>query len=82
MDKIKDLRNQIDMLDDELMKLLSKRYDISEQIGEIKSNSKKEVLDLKREDYVLNKAKKHNHSQQLELVYKTIMSESKNIQRR
>ena len=82
MDKIEDLRKQIDMLDDELMKLLSKRYDVSKQIGDIKSSSKKEVLDLKREDYVLNKAKKHNHSKQIELVYKAIMSESKNIQRR
>lgn len=82
MDKIKDLRQQIDILDDELMSLLNRRYDISERIGEIKSNSKKDVLDQKREIDVLNKAKKYDHSQQIELVYKTIMSESKNIQRR
>jgi chorismate mutase len=67
MDKIENLRQQIN---------------ISERIGKIKSNSKKDVLDLKREDYVLNKAKEYNHSRQLELVYKTIMNESKNIQRR
>ena len=82
MDKINDLRHQIDILDDELMELLNRRYDASEQIGEIKSTSKKAVLDSKREDYVLNKAKKYSHHKQLEIVYKTIMNESKNIQRR
>ncbi len=82
MDKIEDLRQQIDIIDDELMKLLSKRYTVSEKIGTIKSISKIEVLDKKRENYVLSKAKKYNYSQQLELVYKTIMSESKNIQKR
>lgn len=82
MDKIDTLREQIDSIDNELMKLLSERYEISDQIGTIKSSSKKEVLDQKREDYVLNKTKKHSHSPQLELVYRTIMSESKNIQRR
>ena len=82
MDKINDLRQQIDILDDELMELLNRRYDVSEKIGEIKSNSKKAVLDSKREIYVLDKAKKYNHREQLELVYKTIMHESKNIQRR
>jgi len=82
MDKIEDLRQQIDNLDDELMKLLNRRYDVSEQIGELKSSSKKDILDSKREGYVLNKAKKYNHSKQLELVYKAIMNESKNIQRR
>ncbi len=82
MDKINILRQQIDTIDNELMKLLSERYEISDKIGTIKSNSKKEVLDQNREDFVLNKTKKHSHSPQLELVYRTIMNESKNIQRR
>lgn len=82
MDKIKDLRNRIDEIDNKVMELLSERYDISAQIGLEKSTSKVEVLDQKREDYVLNKTKKHSHSPQLELVYRTIMNESKNIQRR
>ena len=82
MDKITDLRTIIDDIDNELMALLNKRYEISDKIGAIKSNSKKVILDKKREDYVLNKTKKHSHSPQLELVYRTIMNESKNIQRR
>ena len=82
MDQITKLRISINEIDDEVMRLLSKRYEISDQIGTIKSNSKKDVLDTKREDYVLNKTKKHSHSPQLELVYRTIINESKNIQRR
>jgi len=82
MDKIEDLRQQIDSIDNDLMLLLNKRYEISDQIGTLKSNSKKEILDQKREDYVLNKTQNYSHSPQLELVYKTIMSESKNIQKR
>ena len=82
MDKIIELRRRIDEIDNEIMKLLSERYEISDQIGNIKSTSKVQILDQKREEYVLNKTKKHSHSPQLELVYKTIMHESKNIQRR
>ncbi len=82
MDKIIAFRSKIDEIDKEIMYLLNERYKISEQIGDIKSNSKVQVLDQKREDYVLNKTKEYSHSPQLELVYRTIMSESKNIQRR
>jgi len=82
MDKIIKLRTRINDIDDQIMSLLSERYDISDQIGILKSNSKIDILDTNREEYVLNKIKKHEHSQQLELVYSTIMSESKNIQRR
>lgn len=82
MDKIIKLRTRIDEIDNEIMSLLSERYEISDEIGTIKSSSKVDVLDTKREEYVLNKTKKHSHSSQLELVYRTIMNESKNIQRR
>ncbi len=82
MDEINDLRVKIDEIDNKLMTLLNQRYEISNKIGTIKSKSKKEILDKNREAYVLNKTKKHSHSPQLELVYRTIMSESKNIQRR
>ena len=82
MDKIIALRNRINSIDDQIMLLLNERYDISNQIGEIKSNSKISILDKNREEYVLDKTKQHGHSPQIESVYRTIMSESKNIQRR
>lgn len=82
MDSLKALRDVIDEVDDQIMSLLNKRFDISNKIGSVKSNSKKDILDIKREEYVLNKIKKYSHSPQIELVYRVIMSESKNIQRR
>lgn len=82
MDKINDLRQKIDEIDDKLMALLNKRYDLSIKIGSRKSNSKTEILDSKREDYILNKSKNHSHSPQIEAVYRSIMNESKNIQKR
>jgi len=82
MDKVDNLRKQIDILDVELMKLLNKRYDMSKKIGEIKLNSKKEILDQSREDHVLDKIRRYSHSNQIESVYKTIMNESKKIQKR
>ena len=80
MDKMKALREQIDILDDQLMFLLSKRYDISSKIGEYKSNSNIEILDNNREQLIINKTLNHSHSPQLELVYRAIMDASKNIQ--
>ena len=82
MDKINDLRNKIDQIDNNIMSLLNRRYEISDQIGTLKSNSNKEILDQKREDYVLNKTKEYSHFPQIELVYKSIMTQSKNIQRK
>lgn len=82
MDKLEDLRKQIDKLDNDLMKLLNKRYELSEQIGDLKSNSNKDIVDTNREKQVLIKTLEYSHSPQLELVYRTIMNESKNIQRR
>lgn len=82
MDKITNLREVIDEIDNELMRLLSKRYEVSIEIGKLKSNSNKEILDRQREDYILGKTLKYSHSSQIKEVYKTIMSESKNIQKR
>ncbi len=82
MDKIDQLRTKMDEIDEKVMRLLNERYDISVLIGLSKSISKKEILDQKRESVILNKTTKYSHYPQLELVYKTIISESKNIQRK
>ena len=82
MDKIEDLRLLIDTLDDEIMSLLDKRFTVSIKIGNIKALSKTAVLDTKREEHILNKTSKHSHSPEIDIVYKTIMNESKNLQRK
>ena len=82
MDKIKKLRNEIDVLDNKIMELLETRFLIAKQIGEAKKENNIQVLDTNREDNILLKTTKFSHSPQISNIYKTIMNESKNIQRK
>lgn len=82
MDQIKKLRNEIDVLDNKIMELLETRFLISKQIGEAKKKSNTQVLDSNREETILLKTTKFSHSPQISSIYKTIMNESKNIQRK
>ena len=82
MDKIKDLRKQIDKFDDEIMSLLEKRFNITNQIGQLKKESNTTVLDSNREQVIFNKTSKYSHSPELIEIYKTIMNESKKLQRK
>ncbi len=82
MDKIDELRYLIDTLDDEIMALLEKRFTLSVKIGNEKTHAKIHVLDTKRESLILEKTSKYSHSPEIEVVYKTIMEESKLLQRK
>jgi chorismate mutase len=82
MDKIDNLRNLIDTLDEEIMSLLDERYDLSVKIGNLKTQTKTNVLDTKRESYILDKTSKYSHSPEIGIVYKIIMEESKSLQRK
>ena len=82
MDKIDKLRQDIDSLDNEIMELLDKRFNLTNQIGTIKKQDKRIVLDSKREQLILDKTSKYSHSPQIINIYKTIMDESKSLQRK
>ena len=82
MDKIDDLRRLIDIIDDEIMTILDERFTISKKIGNLKALAKTDVLDTKRESSILNKTSKYSHSPEIGIVYKTIMEESKSLQRK
>ncbi|MCK5761842.1 MAG: chorismate mutase [Candidatus Izimaplasma sp.] len=82
MDKIADLRKLIDIIDDEIIALLEERYTLTKKIGNVKALSKTNVLDTKREKYILDKTSKYNHSPEIGIVYKTIMEASKSLQRK
>ncbi len=79
---INTLRDQIDALDDELMQLLEERFTIVEMIGQIKKREKHGVLDVSREESILNKAKEYSHNQAISMIFKTLLSESKSLQRK
>lgn len=82
MDGITKYRNDIDDIDEQIMSLLDQRYHLSSKIGALKQRQEKAVLDTDREQNILNKISKYSHSPQIEVVYKTIMEESRKLQRK
>lgn len=82
MDKINQKRLEIDELDNKIMSLLDKRFELTTEIGSIKKVEKKVVLDINREENILNKTSKYSHSPQIRSIYNTIMDESKSLQRK
>jgi chorismate mutase len=61
---LEDLRKEIDTVDEEVIKILSKRFAIVRKIGKLKQEQKKQPLDEKRWKDVIQKiakkAKEHN----------------------
>ena len=82
MDDLKTLRNEIDQLDDSIMKLLSKRFDLSIKVGNYKLLNNIQVTHDDREKRIISKISKYSHSPSIEHVYKTILQQSKSLQRR
>ena len=53
--KLSDLRSEIDKIDSKLLELLNQRKDISAEIGDIKKNLQKEIFDRNREAVIFKK---------------------------
>ena len=82
MDKIERIREEIDSLDIQIMKLLDERFNKTSLIGELKRHSKINVLDQSREDAIFSKASNFSHYPEIKNIYITIMNESKKLQRK
>ena len=80
MDKIDGLRQQIDSLDDRIMKLLDARFDLTTEIGRLKSLNNINVTNQNRETYITNKTADYGHFPSIKEVYSTIFIESKKLQ--
>ena len=81
--KIRELRNEIDSLDDKIVELLEKRSLISKNIGEIKQSTGKEVLDSQREKEIIDRLSlktKILNKVSLHLIFKNIFKISRKIQ--
>ncbi len=75
--KLIDLRQEIDQLDIDLMKIISKRIEIIKKVGKIKNEKNQELLDVDRRNDVLKKwitnAKSANISEKVaEDLYKIL----------
>ena len=52
--EIKNLRTEIDKLDQRLLKLLKQRIHITEKIGKIKKSNSSDILDTQRESEIFS----------------------------
>ena len=83
--ELKDLRNKIDQIDQELVTLIEQRLEVVKQIGEYKKKHNLPILDQNREQEVLDKNSKYlsnesNKEAYLEIM-KNIMDVSKKIEK-
>ena len=83
--ELKDLRNKIDQIDQELVTLIEQRLEVVKQIGDYKKKHNLPILDQNREQEVLDKNSKYlsnesNKESYLEIM-KNIMDVSKKIEK-
>lgn len=77
---MKDLREKIDNIDQELMELLNERFKITKQIGLYKQINNLNVFDKTREEEILNKTSKYLYDEDIKQIYKTIFNQNKKYQ--
>tara|TARA_Y100001968_G_scaffold51350_1_gene42250 strand:- start:444 stop:716 length:273 start_codon:yes stop_codon:yes gene_type:complete len=83
---IKELRNSIDKVDDQIFDLILKRFDYVEKIGNIKKEMNMPVYDKAREEIIIERlseklSTKINYKE-IKKIIGPIISISKDIQRR
>ena len=81
--KIKELRNEIDSIDDRIIELLEERSLVSKYIGKIKQNFEKEVIDTEREKEIIDRLAQKTkilNRETLRLIYENIFKVSRKIQ--
>ena len=86
MNKSKEqLRNKIDAIDEQIASLLKSRFALAKAIGELKKNTNSPILDALREQEVLLNASNAvlNEDEKVAIIniYKTIITECKNLQK-
>jgi len=84
MTQLTEYRSEIDLIDKKLVELLEKRLDLSKKIGLYKKERNMEILNLEREQQVLESnlklVKNHNYKTYISEILKAIMEESKELQ--
>jgi monofunctional chorismate mutase len=73
MNELENLRKEIDEIDQEICKLFEKRMGVSKKIGEYKKSNSMNVLDVSRENIVIENAKKRLKNKELEEYYLTVV---------
>ena len=81
--KIEELREKINSLDDRIIKLLEERFSVSKEIGKIKFNSESTILDKNREREIINRLDMNTKiisKESVDMIYQNIFKVSREIQ--
>ena len=83
MNKLKSYRKGIDLIDKNIIKLLSQRFKLAKQIGDYKKKNGLKIVDKERELQVINNIKKYSneHKKFIINIFKNIINYSKRIQK-
>lgn len=83
-DSVEKLRMEIDKIDDDLIRLLEKRFELSCAIGDEKKKEKREVKDGKREQFILEKIENRapEFHREIALLYARLFELSRGLQNR
>lgn len=81
---MKNLRNEIDKLDSEIVQLLEKRFDVVKEIAKFKIKNNIPIYDPERETQVLeknlNNLENKEYFDEIEKIFKQIIASSKTYQ--
>jgi len=80
MDDLKQLRNKISDIDQQLFDLLYQRFVLSKKVKVAKQKEQKAIYDPKREEAILKSIPNTTYKGQIEILYQTLFSLSKEIQ--
>lgn len=81
MDDLKQLRKDIDTLDEAIMDLLDKRFELSRSMGELKKHTALAISHPDREKNILKKAEDHRNTESIKTLYTQIFTLSKKLQK-
>ncbi|MBI5158892.1 chorismate mutase [Candidatus Micrarchaeota archaeon] len=84
-EKIRELRNKIDAIDEKIVSLLDERACVAKEIGEVKKAEGKPVVDREREKNILEKVKNYSKtisSKAMEKIFRKIIEATTEIEKK
>ena len=81
--ELKDLRDGIDNINDELLELIIRRLELSEEVAEYKDKNNLPIYNKEREDAIINKIREKagDRADYVIPVFKSILDTSKRLQK-
>ena len=85
MEKLKALRKEIDAIDDEILKLLNRRMQVVQRVGELKNRTNAPIYRPEREIEILSRLKAKNegplNDKAIEAIFLEIFAVARNLER-